>query len=279
MTAEFFFSSFFSSPIISSPRRFACLDVVCFAAGSAGEGAAIRPRQEKELRSALDTCVKDFVAKARTQLEGALAEVAKGRTKGLAEVAQERTKGLAEVDSRREELGREVAAMQQHKEAQDGRVELNFGGYRFETSVRTLRHVPHTFFDAYFSGRYAQDVCDDGSIFVDRDGEHFGRVLEYMRDGVVAVTEPSACPSVALLRALKREFGFYCIELVAQQPVEPRQPEVAFVMGGSGHGGKLSSIERYDASSGQWSAAAAMGTARSSVGACVIAEELVDWVG
>jgi hypothetical protein len=55
-----------------------------------------------------------------------------------------------------------------------------------------MRRVPYTFFDAYFSGRYAQDVCDDGSIFVDRDGERFVHVLEYMRDGVVSVAEPGA---------------------------------------------------------------------------------------
>jgi hypothetical protein len=79
---------------------------------------------------------------------------------------------LAEVDARRAELQREVAAMHVQKEAQEGRVELNIGGYRYETSVQTLRRVPHTFCDAYFSGRYAQDVCNDGSIFVDRDGEH-----------------------------------------------------------------------------------------------------------
>jgi hypothetical protein len=106
--------------------------------------------------------------------------------------------------------------MHMHKEAQEGRVELNIGGYRFETSVHTLRRVPHTFFDAYFSGRYAQDVCADGSIFVDRDGEHFGHVLEYMRDGHVPVAEAGARPSVSLLRSLKREFGFYCIELSAE---------------------------------------------------------------
>jgi hypothetical protein len=35
-----------------------------------------------------------------------------------------------------------------------------------------------------------------------------------------------------------------------------------------------SSMERYDVSSGQWSAAAAMGTARHSFGACVVAGEL-----
>jgi hypothetical protein len=138
-----------------------------------------------------------------------------------------------------------------------------------------LRRIPHTFFDAYFSGRYAQDVCDDGSIFVDRDGEHFGHVLQYMRDGVVSVADPGACPSVSLLRALKREFGFYCIEVVAEQAVEPERPEVAYVMGGEkASGGIISSMERYDASSGQWSAAAAMGTWRHQFGVCTLAGDL-----
>jgi hypothetical protein len=54
---------------------------------------------------------------------------------------------------------------------------------------------------------------------VDRDGEHFGRVLEYMRDGMVSVAEPGACPSASVLRVLKREFGFYCIKLCTEQPV------------------------------------------------------------
>jgi hypothetical protein len=89
-------------------------------------------------------------------------------------------------------LVREVAVVQQHKEVQEGRVVLNIGGYRFETSVQALRRVSHTFFHAKFSGRYAQDVCEDGAIFVDRDGEHFGHVLEYMRDGVVSVAEAGA---------------------------------------------------------------------------------------
>ena len=92
---------------------------------------------EKDLRAALNTTVTGLVATARTRLEGALAELAK-----------ERAKGLAEVDARQAELQREVAAMRIHKEAHKGRVELNIGGFRFETSVRTLRRVPHTFFDA-----------------------------------------------------------------------------------------------------------------------------------
>jgi hypothetical protein len=95
------------------------------------------------------------------------------------------------------------------------------------TSAASLRDVgadiKHTFFDAYFSGRYAQHVCDDGSIFVDRDGEHFGHVLEYMRDGVVSVAALGTCPSMSLLRLLKREFGFYCIEITVEEEEEPEQ--------------------------------------------------------
>jgi hypothetical protein len=237
------------------------------------DSEALLDALEKELRAALETIVTGSVATARARLEGAVAKVAIERAKGIDEVAKERITALADVDARRGELGREVQAMHRHKEAQEGRVELNIGGYRFHTSVQTLRRVPHTFFDAYFSGRYAQDVCHDGSIFVDRDGEHFGHILEFMRNGVVSVAEPGARPSVSLLRALKREFGFYCIELVAEQVVEPEQLEMAYVMGGL-CGGALSSMERYDASSGHWSAAAAMSSARSHCGACVVAGEI-----
>jgi N-acetylneuraminic acid mutarotase len=219
---------------------------------------------EEELRTGFDAALEGLLATARTRLECALAEV-----------AQERANGLADIATQKDELRREVEKMHTHAEQQQGRVELNIGGYHFQTSVQSLRRVPHTFFDAYFSGRYAQDVCDDGSIFVDRDGEHFGHVLEYMRDGVVSVAAPGACPGVSLLRLLKREFGFYCIELVAEEPAEPEQLEMAFVMGGADADRViLSSMERYDASTGQWSAVAAMPTARSHLGACVMAGEL-----
>jgi hypothetical protein len=75
-----------------------------------------------------------------------------------------------------------------------------------------------------------------------------------MLDGVVSVVDPAACPSVSLLRVPKLVFGFYCIELVAvvaEQAVEPQQREMAYVMGGREARVILSSMERYDTSSGQ----------------------------
>jgi N-acetylneuraminic acid mutarotase len=229
---------------------------------------------EAELRAVLNRAVMGFVSTARTRLEDAVAEVGNERAKALTEVATERITALAEVDTRRGELSREIEMMHIHQEKQEGCVELNIGGYRFQTSVQTLRRVPHTFFDAYFSGRYAQDVCRDGSIFVDRDGEHFGHVLEYMRDGVVSVAEPSARSSVSLLRALKREFGFYCIELVAEEAVEPWHPEMTYILGGRHDGRVADGMEQYNVSLGQWKLGIPMGTRRSVFGACVLAGEI-----
>jgi hypothetical protein len=102
---------------------------------------AILSRLETDLRTALGTCAMDLGASDRATLEGAQADIAKERAQGLAEVAEERAKARAMVDARRAELGREVATMHKHKEAQEGRVELNIGGHRFHTSVQALRRI------------------------------------------------------------------------------------------------------------------------------------------
>jgi hypothetical protein len=214
---------------------------------------ALLRKLEGELRASCDVAL----ASARTQLEGGLADLALKRAKGLADVAKEKA-----------DLHREIAAMEKQQEAQQGRVVLDIGGYRYTTSVQTLQRLPGTFFDAYFSGRYTMDRSEDGSIFIDRDGKHFGQVLEYLRDGVVSVAERDASKlDVGELRWLKREFGLYCIELNA----DPQ--EVAFVVGGTGFGNtRLASVERYDVASCAWSEAAPMATARSCFGLCTLSD-------
>ena len=156
--------------------------------------------------------------------------------------------------------------MHKHKETQKGRVELNIGGYEYMTSVETLRRIPGTLFDAYFSGRYPQDVCKDGSIFLDRDGEHFGHILDYMRDGVMSVIELEASEQdLSILRWLNRELGFYCI-------VVEKKDETVFAVGGTGERGSKD-IDRLDVASGTWRKAAPMNTARVSFGLCCVAGE------
>ena len=143
-------------------------------------------------------------------------------------------------------------------------MELDVGGVRYVTSAETLRRVPWTFFGAYFSGRHQLDRSEDGSIFIDRDGSLFGHVLEYLRDGVVSIAEDV---DVGLLRRLKREFGFYSIEVLSKG--------AAYVMGGwTGSDELIPIVERYDAASDTWSVVAPMNFARSHFGACEISSEV-----
>jgi hypothetical protein len=185
----------------------------------------------------------------------------------IAKVAVER----AEFAQERADLLHEIKAIRKHKVQQKGRLVLTIGGYRYETSVETSRCLPQTFFHSYFSGRYAQDVCADCSIFVDRDGERFGHVLEYMRDGHVSIVELDARPSVSLLRALKREFGYYCIELTVEPPPVVFY-ETVYIMGGRSGSTQaaLSSMERFDKATGEWTEVARMTTVRAHLGASAI---------
>jgi hypothetical protein len=223
---------------------------------------ALLQKLGEDLQASCDT----VLASARTQLAGGLADLARERTKELAKVNEGRAKVLVEVAKEKADLHREIAAIQKQQEAQQGRVVLDIGGYRYTTSVQTLRRLQGTFFEAYFSGRYTMDRSEDGSIFIDRDGKHFGQVLEYLRDGVVSVAEKDVSElNVSELRWLKREFGFYCIELDA----DPQ--EVASAVGGNGKT-TLASVERYDVSSSAWCGAAPMATTRSAFGLCMLSD-------
>ena len=178
---------------------------------------------------------------------------------------REREAGVQEVARLRSELAQEVAAMQQVHNAQRSRVELDIGGTRYVTSRSTLRSRPGSMLDALFSGRHAVIEEEDGSVFIDRDGSTFGHVLAYLRDGVVA----AGCEDDArLLGRLKRDFDFYCLELVEERTM------VLAVGGFDPRNNAVSTMERYDRQQDSWTAAASMRQARSYFGSCMIAGEL-----
>ena len=70
--------------------------------------------------------------------------------------------------------------------ADSEQVQLNVGGYKFTTTVSTLRNSPApSLFNAMFSGRHLLKTDDNGCFFLDRDGRHFHDILNYLRDGQV----------------------------------------------------------------------------------------------
>jgi hypothetical protein len=153
----------------------------------------------------------------------------------LAAMERERVAGLAELGKERSALDAELRAMQKVQQAQESVVELNVGGQRYSTSLATLRRCPGTMLDAMFSGRYEVKRSEDGSLFIDRDGQWFGYVLEYLRDGVVKAEGRET------LRHVKQEFDYFGIEL-------HEETEFGFAAGGGYPA--LSSVERYDVGNG-----------------------------
>jgi hypothetical protein len=97
-------------------------------------------------------------------------------------------------------------------------VSVNVGGQRFATQLGTLRVHRSSVLAALFTPPYAihQDPTD-GSFFLDRNGEVFGLVLDYLRTGTLVVPRDPV-----LYAILRREVSFYGLPIAAQLP--PSQP-------------------------------------------------------
>lgn len=77
-------------------------------------------------------------------------------------------------------------------------VNLNVGGKKFSTTLSTLTKT-HSMLAVMFSGRFAMTMDEKNRFFIDRDGKHFGTILNYLRDGFVVVPDsPQAKHEVTL---------------------------------------------------------------------------------
>jgi len=64
------------------------------------------------------------------------------------------------------------------------KIKLDVGGTKFSTSLTTLTSQPGSMLAAMFSGRYALKKDEDGSYFIDRNGQLFEPILEWLRNPV-----------------------------------------------------------------------------------------------
>uniref|UniRef100_F1L668 BTB/POZ domain-containing protein KCTD16 n=1 Tax=Ascaris suum TaxID=6253 RepID=F1L668_ASCSU len=97
-------------------------------------------------------------------------------------------------------------------------VRLNVGGSLYSTTKQTLLREEDTFFNQLFEAdaleKYSQVVLllSDGTYFIDRDGELFVYVLDYLRSGKLILAENFQ--KVAMLR---EEAIFYQLDRLQQQ--------------------------------------------------------------
>jgi N-acetylneuraminic acid mutarotase/transposase-like protein len=248
-------------------------------------------------RDTLTAWMRDAARRKRNERE----ELAAERAAMLREVATLR----AGVTTDRAALEATLTMLQGQAKAQETRVLLEVGGVRFTTSVATLRTVPDSYFDAMFGGRFSaagEDGLDSyedeetGELvyFIDRDGYAFRHILEFLRDGGKSLARledlvAGGWKGAWKLRGLKREFGYFLIDVdQAAEAVEGEEEELAVMRGGVGRGEvgvtlavggwsnaqRQSAVWRYDPAGDAWEIAAPMATARSQFGMCVLAGEV-----
>lgn len=113
-------------------------------------------------------------------------------------VQQERMK------QERKELEAMKATIEKNLKKFKGRVKLNVGGDKFETTLSTLTAQPDSMLAAMFSGRHKVPQDEDGYVFIDRDGTHFRVILNFLRTGFLNVP-----PSHKESEELRCELEFY----------------------------------------------------------------------
>jgi len=92
-------------------------------------------------------------------------------------------------------------------------VKLNVGGCLYHTTVQTLvgvTHVQGSMLHGMFSGRVDVLTDEEGFVLIDRDGKHFGTILNYLRDGTFRMPH-----SKQEIHELLKEAQFYLLEDMA----------------------------------------------------------------
>ena len=100
---------------------------------------------------------------------------------------------------------------------------LDVGGKKFTSSLQTMLAEPDSLLGRMFSGRHPQEIQKDGSIFIDRDGAHFGIILNYLRG---AITSKKQLPDdLNTLSLLSCEVQYYELKglLKIIEPIENKQ--------------------------------------------------------
>ena len=102
------------------------------------------------------------------------------------------------------------------------KVNLNVGGQHFTTTVQTLTKDPDSMLAAMFSGRFPMKPSEDGTFFIDRDGNYFRYILNYLRDGKLSLPE-----GATFHEEIEAEAEFYQIQGILEELGKPRPSKSA----------------------------------------------------
>ena len=120
----------------------------------------------------------ELTAVAKEEASSLLRQAQEARAAAGEETAEMKT----EIQRERRAIEHEKAAMKKAHTFQTNKIILDVGGHKFATSRQTLTSIPDTYFASLFSGRFELAPDAEGAYFIDRDGEHFRHILNFLRD-------------------------------------------------------------------------------------------------
>lgn len=162
-----------------------------------GQGAAIEKESTKRSNTKVLETIANSMEEMRSQVDKLTSE------KVLFKQWKEEQKELLATTRK----GNEIDMLSNELWTKSGRITLNIGGHRFETTVSTLYKDTNSLLSKMFSGKYELTQDSDGSYFIDRDGSCFRYILNYLRN--LAVYIP---PNRMLHLKLLREATYYQLD-------------------------------------------------------------------
>ena len=155
----------------------------------------------------LDEC-KEKIRKEKQSLEERTKELEERESNMKADLEEKEKQMKERVEKELEKVKTTLAEEKQEWEEEKEKIKrtktfekivtLNVGGTKYTTSLSTLTKYPDSMLGAMFSGRHALLLQEDGSYFVDVDGEFFRYVLLYLRDREHGIYGLSVLPAEAL---------------------------------------------------------------------------------
>ena len=79
-----------------------------------------------------------------------------------------------------------------------GPLTVNVGGVRFTTTISTLTKYADSMLGRMFSGEFSTATDAEGAFFIDRDGNLFHHVLNFLRTDRLTVSNQPADVEVVL---------------------------------------------------------------------------------
>ena len=148
---------------------------------------ALRSQKLKILQQHLETYMDETKMESQ-KLQQEKADLKKKEEKMRESLQADFDKKKKELHWKRDELASEMKDWEEEKERVkqtkvfDKVITLNVGGTRYTTTLSTLTKYPDSMLGVMFSGRHYLPQQEDGSYFIDRDGEVFKYILMYLRD-------------------------------------------------------------------------------------------------